>query len=295
MKRNFLQFLEVFYYLLNLSEHDDSNVEEQVESDNERLLDSNARAVYVGINYLEKSYLKLSGCIRDAEELEKYFKTTFNVTEYEMLVDDGRPKSIMPTRSNILKSLTSMLKKSKKGDVCIFTYSGHGSQVRDDNGDEKDGKDEIIIPSDVQNIRDDELHEICAKYLKEGVKLFCFMDCCNSASNFDISNQYVYDKNGRQIYYKENDENDIKGTVVSIAGSSDDKYSYETMYKGEIRGALTVSFIECMKKTSIKSWKNLMVCIDSMILNVLESIQQPHLNSTEPIEKVPFLKKWFVS
>lgn len=39
-------------------------------------------------------------------------------------------------------------------DVVVFYYSGHGTQVADENGDEDDGVDEALVPWDVKNIRD---------------------------------------------------------------------------------------------------------------------------------------------
>lgn len=52
-------------------------------------------------------------------------------------------------------------------DLVLFYYSGHGTKIRDDNGDEADGMDEALVPYDIENeanlnrpekyIRDDEL------------------------------------------------------------------------------------------------------------------------------------------
>ncbi|MDZ7632096.1 MAG: caspase family protein [Gemmatimonadaceae bacterium] len=39
-------------------------------------------------------------------------------------------------------------------DVLVIYYSGHGTQVPDDSGDEDDGADEALAPWDVQNVRD---------------------------------------------------------------------------------------------------------------------------------------------
>lgn len=39
-------------------------------------------------------------------------------------------------------------------DVLVIYYSGHGTQVPDDSGDEDDGADEALVPWDVSNVRD---------------------------------------------------------------------------------------------------------------------------------------------
>ena len=50
------------------------------------------------------------------------------------------------------------MRDSKKGDVALLHYSGHGSNVPDDNSDEADGRDEILCPADLDwddPLRDD--------------------------------------------------------------------------------------------------------------------------------------------
>lgn len=68
------------------------------------------------------------------------------------------------TRERIRYELAEWLPSvAKPGDLVVFYFSGHGSQVFDQNGDEEDGLDETICPTDVlrgsgrMDIRDDEL------------------------------------------------------------------------------------------------------------------------------------------
>lgn len=59
-----------------------------------------------------------------------------------------------------------LIARARRGAVVFFHFSGHGQQLRDQNGDELDGLDESIVPGDAQdqsasagertNIRDDE-------------------------------------------------------------------------------------------------------------------------------------------
>ena len=54
----------------------------------------------------------------------------------------------------------------KPGDLVVFFFAGHGSQMWDTNGDEEDGLDETICPTDVvkgdsrNDIPDDELNAL---------------------------------------------------------------------------------------------------------------------------------------
>jgi hypothetical protein len=56
-------------------------------------------------------------------------------------MDDGHHHA--PTKKNILEAMDRVVQYSKAGDVVFIHYSGHGGRVRDTNGDEKDGYDEV--------------------------------------------------------------------------------------------------------------------------------------------------------
>ena len=52
------------------------------------------------------------------------------------------------TRKAVLDGVADAAKNLKSGDFFFLTYSGHGGQAPDLNGDEPDGKDECIVPFD---------------------------------------------------------------------------------------------------------------------------------------------------
>ena len=45
-------------------------------------------------------------------------------------------------------SLRDTIATANPGDTVVITFSSHGGQVRDDNGDEADGLDEYLVPHD---------------------------------------------------------------------------------------------------------------------------------------------------
>jgi len=61
-------------------------------------------------------------------------------------MDDG--KHTNPTRDNIMAAFRKIVAESEPGDAVFTHYSGHGGKVRDDDGDEKDGFDETLVPVD---------------------------------------------------------------------------------------------------------------------------------------------------
>ena len=77
------------------------------------------------------------------------------------------------------------MRDSKKGDVALLHYSGHGSNVPDDNHDEADSRDEILCPTNLDwddPLRDDWLRTTFDG-LRDGVSFTAIMDCCHSGTN----------------------------------------------------------------------------------------------------------------
>jgi uncharacterized caspase-like protein len=64
------------------------------------------------------------------------------------LTDDTQDPTWMPTRANIMRELEWLVWDAVPGDSLFFMFSGHGGQEEDQNGDEDDGFDETILPSD---------------------------------------------------------------------------------------------------------------------------------------------------
>jgi len=89
------------------------------------------------------------------------------------------------TTRAISDRLRWLVEGAEPGDVLVFHYSGHGSQVRDRNGDElDDGLDEIICPYDLDwdnPFTDDDLGSIIQNLPPE-VNLTVILDCCHSGT-----------------------------------------------------------------------------------------------------------------
>ena len=133
------------------------------------------RALCVGIDaYLGQP---LSGCVADAKAWGRELQGLGFSVEYLI---DGQA-----TREAMLDALKGMLARASSGDVLVFQYSGHGTQMPDEDGDEADGFDEAFVPVDYAQghlLLDDDLAEVLAG-IPPGVQLTLFMDCCNSGTN----------------------------------------------------------------------------------------------------------------
>ena len=84
------------------------------------------------------------------------------------------------TRANLLAGMRGAAKALKSGDFFLMSYSGHGGQVPDIDGDEPDGKDETWCLYDGQ-LLDDELYFELSKFAA-GVRVLVLSDSCHSGS-----------------------------------------------------------------------------------------------------------------
>jgi len=84
------------------------------------------------------------------------------------------------TRKNVISQIKNIASTLDKGDYFLITYSGHGGQIPDTNGDETDFLDETWCLYDGQLI-DDELYNLWCEF-KEGVRIFIVSDSCNSGT-----------------------------------------------------------------------------------------------------------------
>lgn len=132
-------------------------------------------ALCVGIDaYADRP---LSGCRSDARAWGRALETLgFSVT---YLFDTDA------TRDAIVDTVRAMLAAARAGDVLAWQYAGHGTQVKDLNGDESDRFDEALVPCDYAAGRlliDDDIGELLSG-VPRGALLTLFMDCCHPGTN----------------------------------------------------------------------------------------------------------------
>lgn len=222
---------------------------------------NNKKALLVGINYINTPYA-LSGCVDDVNRMKDLLSQR-GFSSFQLLTDST---SLKPTKQNILNELRKMIVNAVPGDILFFYFSGHGSYTYDRNGDEIDGKDEMIISSDLQGILDDELKTILSNGIKREVTLVGLFDSCHSGTMFDLKFNYLdsndYDK------YTENDKvTECDGNVIMISGCMDVQTSVEAFIDNKAQGAMTWSFIETINKTPNYSWRELVKSMRSLLRN----------------------------
>lgn len=159
--------------------------------------DTHRRALLIGINDYSASRLgrvrippppdrdwqDLSGAVNDAALIRGMLIVLygFEPRDIVMLTDQNA------TRTAILQTLEQhLVQTASKGDVLLFYFAGHGSQVRNSLSDEPDKLDESLVPADsrlgIPDIRDKELRPMFNRILDRGARLSVLFDNCHSAS-----------------------------------------------------------------------------------------------------------------
>lgn len=140
-------------------------------------------ALLVGIEtYQQSGVNSLPGCANDAELMRRALteKFGFPAENIEIVLNS------QATFRGIEAAFRRVSERAQPGDVVTFYYSGHGTQVPDDNGDEADGVDEALCPTDISRanpdswLRDDTLAEWLAQLRTE--KVTVILDSCFSGT-----------------------------------------------------------------------------------------------------------------
>lgn len=121
----------------------------------------------------------LFGCVNDARAWKTLLESKLHFDRVSVLADDKA------TRGGIARAVESLLTDARPGDTVVIQYSGHGTSLPDDDGDESDGTDEALVPIDFESaqfITDDDIRGFITQHLKDGVSLTIFMDCCHSGT-----------------------------------------------------------------------------------------------------------------
>jgi uncharacterized caspase-like protein len=131
---------------------------------------------YTGEDGLKYRFPKLHYCAKGANAMAVALADTF--PNQRILVNRE------VTHDGVKKAVTEWLSQAPENATVLVFYSGHGSRVKDKNGDEADGYDETIVPWDYgtkqRYIIDDELREWLSAVKAERVVLI--FDSCHSGT-----------------------------------------------------------------------------------------------------------------
>jgi hypothetical protein len=135
-------------------------------------------SLHIGLNAVDPKHYggwvgTLAACEADAEDMAA-IATAKKFSVKTLLTNKATRKAVLAEFARAAKTL-------KAGDTFFLSYSGHGGQLPDKNGDEiDDHQDETWCLYDGQ-VPDDELNDAYAKFAK-GVRILVLSDSCHSGT-----------------------------------------------------------------------------------------------------------------
>jgi hypothetical protein len=217
-------------------------------------------ALCVGLNY-PGTGADLGGCVNDAYDWAN------------LLAEQGYEVEVIieATKAQIVAGLIDLVNYTGFGDKAVFTYSGHGTWLPDQSGDEIDARDEALVPADYWDgyiLTDDELDQIFSNR-RYGAGFLMLSDSCHSGSvtRFSVGTgrgkpRYLppskLNRGISQVYDQHPSAKatlSLSSSVSLISGCTDQEYSYDASFDGRGNGAFTRAAIDSYEPgMSLNSW-----------------------------------------
>lgn len=204
------------------------------------------------------------------------------------------------TREAILRAIEQhLVKPARKGDVLLFYFSGHGSQVANSLSEEPDRLDESIVPADsrlgARDVRDKELRPLFNRILDQGALLTVVLDSCHSGSGARIPFGDALPRGVRR------DSRDIRdgsgfgprpedrGALV-LAATQDFDLAWETQGPdGQAHGAFSLALVHAMQNpTAGESAEETFLRVRAR-LQAERRFQEPVLAGVAAVRRAPLL------
>ena len=222
------------------------------------------KALLIGLNYPNTNH-NLDGCWNDVDLLKKMLVDKYGYDENNILVMKDNGTDADPTANNIFKSLDWLIcpicdpddwnncKHYTGGYLgddrkLFFSFSGHGTQFKDDDGDEKDGYDEAIYCKDYC-ITDDMLYKWFISKFPKRDNLVCCLDCCNSGTMLDLKTSYHPGTRDDKVVLEMNaGRQEVNSHIKMISGCRDEQTSADAYIElvRKYQGALTHGLVEIL-------------------------------------------------
>jgi len=144
-------------------------------------------SLHIGLNRVDPAHYggwdgQLAGCVNDAKDMAAIAQSR-HFDPITTLLDQ------QATAERVIEVMLGAAGQLQAGDLFLLTYSGHGGQVRDTNGDEPDGRDETWCLYNRQLV-DDELYGLWGRF-EPGTRILMLSDSCHSGSVSKLIPQYA--------------------------------------------------------------------------------------------------------
>lgn len=275
------------------------------------------RALIIGIEkYADSENIaKVLGGENDARAMANLAerKLGFSPNAIQLLLSSNA------TSVNIRKEVQNwLIKDSKAGDRIFLFFAGHGTQVKDLDGDEDDGFDEAIVPFDVnaskpsQLILDDEINQWLNNL--SGRRVVMIFDSCNSGTvtrNFDEQTKYSrflplpslvlpkrsfsdadnyspvpLDSNKRDLRFaNKNAVSNGANNALVISAAQPYQTAFSFPINGTFRGALSYLLEQRLSKGELPSLENLETDLKNSMHDLMKQLADRGLNVVQAVKE----------
>jgi len=205
----------------------------------------------------------------------------------------------------MLDAMQKVIGSANQGDSVVITYSGHGSWLPDQNGDEADLRDEALDPHDVASagpITDDDLFNLFSER-DRGVRVVLISDSCHSGT----LNRFAPNTGDSQAMVKflppgiflSGDEMELarrasvarptgrsRHAALVFAGCRDIEYSYDATFGGRPNGAFTYAALQALRQLEAKA-----TYLD-WLSKVREQLPTPNFPQTPQLDGSSEQRRW---
>jgi len=212
-------------------------------------------ALLFAINNYPGTQNDLNGCINDQVDVIKTLNSKFPGFDIRNYTD------IIVTRSNFITVITEAIGELQAGDLLLVHYSGHGTQIIDEHGDEADGYDEAVYLYDGLVIDDDIGDSL--KSIPDGATVVLMFDSCfsgtvtrkvNLEKNRFVPNPYISRKT-RQNLKKRTRFSKAEMKWIVFSGCGEQQTSADAYIDGRYNGAFTYYALKTLKPgITYKEW-----------------------------------------
>jgi len=217
-------------------------------------------SLHIGINNYPGTANDLRGCVNDAKNWEKLLSSRYGFSTTTLL--DSKA-----THKNVVKEIKKIVELAEKGSHIVITFSGHGTNVKDQGElDEQDKRDECICLSDSLLI-DDDIRSML-NGLDKDARLTFISDSCHSGTITRSFLNTLYDKDAPKPRYMPPSDDELNFSIaprsvskklmypqegqnhITISGCSPVEFSYDARLGSpqSFQGAMSANAIAILKK-----------------------------------------------
>ena len=218
-------------------------------------------------------FVRLEGPVDDVCAVRQLLITGYGFAAQNIHVIEDKDA----THDGILSAFKRyLIDEAAPGDVCLFFYSGHGSQVKNSLGGEADQLDETLVPydwnrpiekrEDAKDIRDKDIFKLFKEAARK-VTLTALFDSCHSG---DIARGGVGEERAKTgdaetkfDFLEPPPDEGQKGVsddkyledsgVLVISAARDFEEAKEKEYNGQWHGNFTYSLIEVLRAPNARN------------------------------------------